>query len=105
LRDLADVAASAAQRLSQMVPDDRLAGSYPFLTLLSAAVCGWLMKRQLDALDESGRDLDPAFVAAKRAACRYYLEQVVPEAAGLAAAATAGAGLLYGFDAAAPGAL
>ncbi len=26
--------------------DDRLAASYPFLTMLSTAVCGWLMERQ-----------------------------------------------------------
>ena len=34
----------------------------------------------------------------KRAACRYYLEHVVPEAGGLAAAATAGAAIFYPDD-------
>jgi hypothetical protein len=95
LRQLADVAEGAALRLSGMGADDRLAGSYPFLTLLSTLVCGWLMKRQLGALESPGIAESRQFAAAKRAACRYYLEHVVPEAAGLAAQATAGAGLLY----------
>ena len=73
--------------------DDRLAGSYPFLTMLSVAVSGWLMERQLRAA--AGSDAEPGFLAMKSAAARFYLEQVVPEAIGLAAAATAPADLLY----------
>jgi alkylation response protein AidB-like acyl-CoA dehydrogenase len=92
---LADVAEGAALRLAGMGADDRLAGSYPFLTLLSTLVCGWLMKRQLGALESSGLAGDRRFAATKRAACRYYLDHVVPEATGLAAAATAGAAFLY----------
>jgi alkylation response protein AidB-like acyl-CoA dehydrogenase len=74
-------------------PDDRLAASYPFLTMLSVAVSGWLLARQLAALED--HDGDPAFKAMKRAAARFYLDQLVPEAGGLAAAATASAELLY----------
>ncbi|MDB5694351.1 MAG: acyl-CoA dehydrogenase [Alphaproteobacteria bacterium] len=81
-----------AAHLAAAPMDDRLAGSYPFLTMLGTAACGWLMKRQADALDGSE---SPDFAAMKRAAVRYYLEQVVPEALGLAAQATAGAELLY----------
>ena len=73
--------------------DDRLAGSYPFLTMLSVAVCGWLMARQLAAIGGEGGD--PDFAAMKTAACRFYLDQVVPEAIGLRAAASAPADLLY----------
>jgi alkylation response protein AidB-like acyl-CoA dehydrogenase len=80
-------------------PDDRLAGSYPFLNMLSTAVAGWLMARQLAALD--GFDGDPAFAAMKRAAARFYLDQVVPEARGLKAAALASAEVLYAVDEAA----
>jgi hypothetical protein len=83
-----------ADHLAAASADDRLAGSYPFLTMLSTAVCGWLMKRQADALDDEA----PDFVAMKRAAVGYYLEQVVPEAQGLAAQATAGADLLYSIS-------
>ncbi|GAA0294259.1 acyl-CoA dehydrogenase [Sphingomonas oligophenolica] len=73
--------------------DDRLAASYPFLTMLSTAVCGWLMERQgrIAATSEG----DPAFLAMKAAAARFYVEQIVPEAMGLKAAATAKAELLY----------
>jgi alkylation response protein AidB-like acyl-CoA dehydrogenase len=95
LAALANVTEGAAQRLTAMGSDDRLAGSYPFLTLLSVLVCGWLMKRQLDALESPEIATDRRFAGSKRAACAYYLEHVVPEAAGLAAQATAGAGLLY----------
>ncbi len=67
--------------------------------MLSIAVCGWLMARQLAALD--GHDGDPAFAAMKRAAARFYLDQIVPEARGLKAAALASAEILYAVDEAA----
>jgi alkylation response protein AidB-like acyl-CoA dehydrogenase len=82
-----------AERFEAMNPDDRMAGSYPFLTMLSVAVCGWLMRRSQAAV--AGADVSPAFAVLKRAAAAYYLEQAVPEALGLEAQATAGAGLLY----------
>jgi len=84
---------SIAERLLAAAPDDRLAASYPFLTMVSVAVCGGLMARQLTALDS--HDGDPAFKAMKRAAARFYLDQIVPEARGLAAAASASADILY----------
>ncbi|HEX2764474.1 MAG TPA: acyl-CoA dehydrogenase [Allosphingosinicella sp.] len=97
LAELAAAARRAAEAIGSMDADDRLAGSYPFLTLLSTAVCGWLMNRQLRALGQD--DVDPGFAALKRAACLYYLEHVVPEAIGLERAATAGAELFYSLDA------
>jgi alkylation response protein AidB-like acyl-CoA dehydrogenase len=90
---LVDDCEAAARALLGAGPDDRLAGSYPFLTMLSAAVAGWLMARQVAAL--AGFDGDPAFAAMKRAAARFYLDQLVPEARGLLAAATAPADILY----------
>ena len=57
------------------------------------------MARQVAALD--GYDGDPAFKAMKRAAARFYLDQIVPEARGLAAAATRERGMLYSVDEAA----
>jgi alkylation response protein AidB-like acyl-CoA dehydrogenase len=95
LRALADVGEGASERLMAMGADDRLAGSYPFLTLLSVLVCGWLMKRQMDALESPEIAGDRRFTTLKRAACAYYLDHLVPEAAGLAAQATAGAGFLH----------
>jgi alkylation response protein AidB-like acyl-CoA dehydrogenase len=93
LADLVAACRRVAERFEAMDPDDRMAGSYPFLNMLSVAVCGWLMRRSLAALE--GADVSPAFAAMKRAACTYYLDQAVPEALGLEAQATAGAALLY----------
>jgi len=73
--------------------DDRLAASYAFLAMLATAVSGWLMARQLAALD--GYDGNPAFAQMKRAAARYYLDQIVPETQGKFAAAMATADILY----------
>ncbi|HEX8643011.1 MAG TPA: acyl-CoA dehydrogenase family protein [Allosphingosinicella sp.] len=86
----------------RQAPDDRLAASYPYLTMLSVAVAAWLMKRQLGAL---GNDASSPFAEMKRAAGRHVLDRIVPEARGLLAAASAGADMLYAipddaFDAA-----
>jgi alkylation response protein AidB-like acyl-CoA dehydrogenase len=99
LMALVDDCEAVAQSLLGAGPDDRLAGSYPFLTMLSTAVAGWLMAKQLAAL--AGFDGDPAFAAMKHAAARFYLDQMVPEARGLKAAATASAAVLYSVDEAA----
>jgi alkylation response protein AidB-like acyl-CoA dehydrogenase len=93
LLGLVEACDAAARHLSNANHDDRLAGSYPFLTMLSVATCGWLMARQLAAFDQA--ETDPDFRAMKTAACRFYLDQVVPEATGLHAAATAPADVLY----------
>jgi len=90
---LVDACGAVAAHIASAGPDDRLAGSYPFLTMLSVAVAGWLMARQLHAAEAS--DADPDFLAMKRASARFYLDRIVPEAAGLEAAAMAPAELLY----------
>ncbi len=87
---LADAVEVAAASLSVAAPDDRLAGSYPFLTMTSVLVAGWLVERM--ALS-AGAD------ARTRAAADYFLATVVPEALGLGAAAEAGAALLYAVPA------
>ncbi|OHT20366.1 acyl-CoA dehydrogenase [Edaphosphingomonas haloaromaticamans] len=98
LMALVDACELVGARLLAAGADDRLAGSYPFLTMLSVAVSGWLMARQERAArTEQGMDAD--FLALKQAAARFYLDRIVPEAAGLAAAATAGAEGLYGISA------
>jgi hypothetical protein len=81
--------------------DDRLAGSYAYTTMMSVATAGWLMLKQLHAAD-AGLAADPenAFLKAKRVACHYYLEIMVPEAYSLKGSAVAGADLLYALDAA-----
>lgn len=96
LMGLVDDCEAIAAHLLAAGPDDRLAASYPFLTMLSVAVCGWLLARQAAALAD--HDGDPAFRAMKRAAARFYLDQILPEAGGLAAAATAPADILYALE-------
>ncbi|MCP3734993.1 acyl-CoA dehydrogenase [Sphingomonas sp. RP10(2022)] len=91
---LIDTVDAIAHRLATADADDRLAASYPFLTMTSVAVCGWLMERE-------GRYAtgDETFAVVKRAAVRFYLDQIVPEALGLKAAATASAEVLYAVPA------
>ena len=92
---LADAVDSAAAYLLTASMEDRLAGSYPFLDRVSVMTCGGLMARQRKAATS-----DSAFDKAKRVTVRYYLDHLVPEALGKAAAATAGADILYSLSAA-----
>ena len=91
---LIDACDEIGRGMAAMDADDKLAASYPFLTMLSVATCGWLMER-------SGRLAtgDDAFAQMKRAACAFYVAQIVPEALGLRAAATANATVLYSVPA------
>lgn len=91
---LIDAVDAIAHRLTTADADDRLAASYPFLTMTAVATCGWLMERE-------GRHAqgDEEFAVVKRAAVRFYLDQIVPEALGLKAAATASAEVLYAIPA------
>lgn len=90
---LVDACAAVGERLQSAGADDRLAASYPFLTMLSVATCGWLMERSAAAVG------DDDFGARKRASAGFYLDQIVPEALGLRAAADAPAAPLYALAA------
>ena len=92
---LIDACEGVARDLLAADADDRLAASYPFLTMLSVAVCGWLMEKQ-GRIAAAG---DTPALKAKAAICRFYVEQLVPEALGLKAAAAAKADALYAVDA------
>ena len=83
---LTDAVEIATATLRDAAPDDRLAGSCPFLTMTSVMVAGWLVERM--ALSEGADERT-------RAAANYFLSAIVPEALGLGAAAEAGAALLY----------
>ncbi len=76
--------------------DDRLAGSVPFTAMAAVAVTGWQLMRQAQAVAAGEA---PALANSKPVTARYFLDHVVPEASGLKAAATAGAGLFYQLDA------
>ena len=90
---LADAVEIAAATLRAAEPNDRLAASYPFLTMTSVMIAGWLLERLARAIDAAGQVDD--FQRGRRAAIEYFLEAVVPEALGLGAAVTAGARQLY----------
>jgi len=91
---LTDAVEIAAASLRDAAPDDRLAGSYPFLTMTSVMVAGWLVERMARTHNADERT---------RAAAEYFMATVVPEALGLGAAAEAGAALLYAVPAEALG--
>ena len=81
--------------------DDRLAGSYPYCTMMAVMTSGWLMLKQqraAQAMLDAGEG-NAEFLKAKLVTTRFYLERMVPEAGGLKAAAMAGAELLYALDA------
>jgi len=90
---LADAVEIAAATLREAEPADRLAASYPFLTMTSVMVAGWLLERLARAMDTEPQQDD--FLRGRRAAVEYFLGSVVPEALGLGAAVTAGAETLY----------
>ncbi len=75
--------------------DDRLSGSVAFCTMLSVAVAGWQLLRQLRAVEAGA---SPALAATKKSTVRFFLDRIVPEAAGLKAAATAGSIGLYELE-------
>ena len=77
--------------------DDRLAGSVPYLTMCAVAVAGWQLLRQSRAA--AGAEVPAAIARSKPVVARFFLDHVVPEAAGLRAAAMGGAALLYALDA------
>jgi len=101
LMQLTDAVERAANWMLAASMEDRLAGSYPFLDMVSVMTCGGLMARQgkAAAAMRSAGEGDPAFLTSKAAVVRYYLDHIVPEALGKAAAATGGAGMLYALDA------
>ncbi|WP_295494777.1 acyl-CoA dehydrogenase [Sphingorhabdus sp. EL138] len=80
--------------------DDRLAGSYAYTNMMAVVTSGWLMLKQLRAAQADIANGDSsAFLRSKVAACRYYLDIMVPEAFAFKGTAMAGAALLYALDA------
>jgi hypothetical protein len=69
--------------------------------MMAVATSGWLMLKQFRAAEaELASDTKNGFLRAKIAACRYYLDVMVPEAMAMKGSAMAGADLLYALDAA-----
>ncbi|MEP2236309.1 MAG: acyl-CoA dehydrogenase [Alteripontixanthobacter sp.] len=91
-----DCAAIAKWMREDSSLDDRLAGSVPFTEMSAVAVAAWQMMKQAAAV-ASGEA--PALSQTKPVTARFFLDRIVPEAAGLKAAATGGASALYELSA------
>ncbi|MEY3634407.1 MAG: hypothetical protein RLZZ61_817 [Pseudomonadota bacterium] len=79
--------------------DDRLAGSYAYTNMMAVVTSGWLMLKQLRAAQaDIANGNSSAFLRSKVAACRYYLDVMVPEAIAHKGTAMAGSELLYVLD-------
>jgi alkylation response protein AidB-like acyl-CoA dehydrogenase len=100
---LSALAAATAEVTEYMLGaevDDRLAGSYAYTNMMAVVTSGWLMLRQHRAAQADIANGDTsAFLRSKVAACRYYLDVMVPEAVAYKGTAMAGAQLLYALDA------
>jgi alkylation response protein AidB-like acyl-CoA dehydrogenase len=81
-------------------PNDALAGATPYLRMFGLVTGGWLLARSALAAQQLLVDGhgDKAWLQEKIATARFYAEQLLPQAAGLASAVTAGAGVLYEVD-------
>jgi len=96
VRVFTEAATHLGGRLAE-APNDAAAGATPFTRLAGIVLGGWFLADMARvASDElaAGRG-DAAFLQDKVAVARFYAEQLLPQAGGLLAAATAGAGLLY----------
>jgi len=85
----------------QTKPNDVLAGATPYLRLFGLVVGGWLMARSALAASRLLRGTsgsDAVFLREKIGTARFYAEQLLPQAAGLLPAVTAGAGPLFEID-------
>jgi hypothetical protein len=87
-----DCAAIARWMRDEANLDDRLAGSVPFCTMAAVTVAGWQLMKQAQAVAAGAA---PSLAATKPVTVRFFLDRIVPEAAGLRAGATAGADGLY----------
>jgi alkylation response protein AidB-like acyl-CoA dehydrogenase len=91
---LATAVEASAATLRRSAAEDRLAGSYPFLTMCAVLVAGWLVERIARSAGANDRD---------QAVATYYGTVLASEAVGLGTAAGGGAGLLYSVRAEALG--
>ena len=78
-------------------PNDALAGSSPLVRMWGIVLGGWLLARSAVAAVDTA-DAEEQFVLA-----HFYATQILPQAAGLRGAVTAGAGDLFALDDAALG--
>ena len=90
---VADVAAATAWLATRSDATDRLAGATPYLRMLGIVAGGYYLGRSALAAAAAGEHV--AFHHEKVETARFYIEQIVPRAAGLRPAVEAGAPALY----------
>ena len=73
-------------------PHDALAGATPYLRMMGIVTGGWLLARSALAA-RSATGFSDEFLAQKLVTAHFYATQILPQAAGLAPAVTAGAGI------------
>jgi alkylation response protein AidB-like acyl-CoA dehydrogenase len=105
---LADALGALGQATSWLVehgagePVDAFAGASPYLELFGTVVGGWLLARSAlaatDLLDSGDSTYSRPFLEAKIDVARFYCEQLLPRAAGLVPAVTAGAAPLFALS-------
>jgi 3-(methylthio)propanoyl-CoA dehydrogenase len=86
---------------SQAEPNDALTGATPYLRMSGLVVGGWLMARSALAASRMLRDAgdpDSTFLRDKIGTACFYADQLLPQAAGLLPAVTAGVGSLSRID-------
>jgi 3-(methylsulfanyl)propanoyl-CoA dehydrogenase len=90
----------ATERLAAADSVDRLAGAGPYLRLFGIVTGGWLMARQALAATRrvAAGSAQTDFMRAKIVTANFYCEQILPQASGLLAAATSGAGDLMAMS-------
>lgn len=78
-------------------PNNALAGATPYLRMAGIVTGGWLLVKSALAASETpaGAGFDAEFLAQKFVTARFYVTQILPQAAGLAGAVTAGPGDLF----------
>jgi hypothetical protein len=82
-------------------PNDALAGATPYLRLFGLVIGGWLLARSALAASRllpSAGGSEAVFLREKIATARFYAGQLLPQAAALLPAVTAGAGPLFEVD-------
>ncbi|NLA35016.1 MAG: acyl-CoA dehydrogenase, partial [Actinobacteria bacterium] len=83
-------------------PKQALAGATPYLTMFGIVTGGWFSAQLAlgAAADLAAGIDDEAYLKARITSSTFFIEQIVPRAAGLKASVTAGASVLYEVDAA-----
>ncbi len=94
LQALADTSSWLGERLANGDINAALAGATPYLRQLGTVVGGWLMAKSAVAAKRAPADFDPGFLAEKVITCRFYGENLLPQANGLVATIKAGNDLL-----------